>query len=121
MEHAGLLGYEKGYSILDREDSRDVVAAAIREEAEVIVYPGAGHVEAWDLAYADPALFDWLQREGAIAEAEMLRTFNCGIGMTVIIRREDAEMARELLDQAGETVTVLGEIAAGTGQVELRG
>jgi phosphoribosylformylglycinamidine cyclo-ligase len=72
-------------------------------------------------AWKRPALFDWLQREGNVPEEDLLRTFNCGIGMTVIVRREDAERARELLEQAGETVTVLGEIAAGTGQVELRG
>jgi phosphoribosylformylglycinamidine cyclo-ligase len=75
------------------------------------------HKSAWQR----PALFDWLQKEGNVPEDDLLRTFNCGIGMTVIVRREDAELARELLEQAGETVTVLGEIAAGTGQVELRG
>jgi len=72
-------------------------------------------------AWQRPALFDWLQSEGHIPEEDLLRTFNCGIGMTVILRRDDAGMARELLEQAGETVTVLGEITAGTGQVELRG
>jgi len=72
-------------------------------------------------SWTRPAVFDWLQREGNVPEDDLLRTFNCGIGMTVIVRREDAEMARELLEQAGETVTVLGEIAAGTGQVDLRG
>jgi phosphoribosylformylglycinamidine cyclo-ligase len=75
------------------------------------------HKSAWQR----PALFDWLQKEGNVPEDDLLRTFNCGIGMTVIVRREDAELARELLEQAGETVTVLGEMAAGTGQVELRG
>ena len=75
------------------------------------------HKSAWQR----PALFDWLQKEGNVPEDDLLRTFNCGIGMTVIVRREDAEIARELLEQAGETVTVLGEIVAGTGQVELRG
>jgi phosphoribosylformylglycinamidine cyclo-ligase len=75
------------------------------------------HKSAWQR----PALFDWLQKEGNVPEDDLLRTFNCGIGMTVIVRREDAELARELLEQAGETVTVLGEIVAGTGQVELRG
>ena len=72
-------------------------------------------------AWRRPALFDWLQTEGNIPEDDLLRTFNCGIGMTVIIRREDAEPARELLEQAGETVTLLGEVTAGTGQVDLRG
>jgi phosphoribosylformylglycinamidine cyclo-ligase len=72
-------------------------------------------------AWKRPALFDWLQAEGNVPEDDLVRTFNCGIGMTVIVRREDAEIARELLEQAGETVSVLGEVTAGTGQVELRG
>ena len=75
------------------------------------------HKSAWQR----PALFNWLQTEGNIPEDDLLRTFNCGIGMTVIIRREDAEPAREVLEQAGETVTLLGEVTAGTGQVDLRG
>lgn len=72
-------------------------------------------------AWRRPALFDWLKTEGNIPEDDLLRTFNCGIGMTVIVRREDAEVAQELLEQAGEAVTVLGEVTAGTGQVDLRG
>jgi len=71
-------------------------------------------------AWQRPALFDWLQAEGNIPEDDLLRTFNCGIGMAVVIRREDAEPTRELLEQAGETVTMLGEVTAGTGQVDLR-
>ncbi len=72
-------------------------------------------------AWRRPALFDWLQREGNVPEDDLLRTFNCGIGMTVIVRRADAGLARDLLEQAGETVTELGEITTGSGQVELRG
>lgn len=68
-----------------------------------------------------PAVFDWLQREGGIPDAEMLRTFNCGIGMVVIVPREEAEETAALLATAGETVTVIGEIAAGSGRVDLRG
>jgi phosphoribosylformylglycinamidine cyclo-ligase len=75
------------------------------------------HKSAWQR----PALFDWLKTEGRVPEEDLLRTFNCGIGMTVIVRREDGEVARELLEQAGETVAVLGEVTAGTGQVDLRG
>ena len=37
-----------------------------------------------------PAIFDWLQRNGNVAEAEMLRTFNCGIGMVVCVAAGDA-------------------------------
>ena len=72
-------------------------------------------------AWRRPAIFEWLQSEGAIPEVDLLRTFNCGIGMTVIVRREHAGQARELLEQAGESVSLIGDITAGTGQVELRG
>ena len=72
-------------------------------------------------AWRRPAIFEWLQSEGAIPEDDLLRTFNCGIGMTVIVRREHAGQARELLERAGESVSLIGDITAGTGQVELRG
>ena len=67
-----------------------------------------------------PAVFDWLQREGGIPDAEMLRTFNCGIGMVAIVPREEAEETAALLTGAGETVGVIGEIVAGSGRVDLR-
>ena len=63
---------------------------------------------AWPL----PPLFAWLQREGGVAEAEMHRVFNCGIGMVVIVSAPEANAARALLEAQGETVFVLGEIAA---------
>ncbi|MDE1923824.1 MAG: phosphoribosylformylglycinamidine cyclo-ligase [Gammaproteobacteria bacterium] len=61
----------------------------------------------------DP-LFDWLQANGDVAEAEMLRVFNCGIGMTVQVEARDAERALALLRAAGETATIIGEIRAGS-------
>ena len=57
-----------------------------------------------------PPLFQWLQREGQIADAEMHRVFNCGIGMAVIVAAEHAAAATELLQAAGETVHVIGSI-----------
>ncbi|HUY04625.1 MAG TPA: phosphoribosylformylglycinamidine cyclo-ligase [Rhodocyclaceae bacterium] len=57
-----------------------------------------------------PPLFQWLQREGQIADAEMHRVFNCGIGMAVIVAPEHAATATELLQAAGETVHVIGSI-----------
>jgi phosphoribosylformylglycinamidine cyclo-ligase len=72
-------------------------------------------------AWKRPALFEWLQAEGNVPEDDLLRTFNCGIGMTVIVRPEEAAAARDVLEKAGESVAVVGEITTGTGQVELRG
>jgi phosphoribosylformylglycinamidine cyclo-ligase len=55
-------------------------------------------------------LFAWLQRNGNIAESEMLRVFNCGIGMVVIVAEQDAGTASELLRAAGETVWRIGTV-----------
>jgi len=64
-------------------------------------------------AWPRPALFDWLQREGEVAEAEMHRVFNCGIGMVIALAAGDARRARELLAAAGETVFEIGRIERG--------
>lgn len=65
------------------------------------------------------AVFEWLQRTGGIADDEMHRTFNCGIGMTVIVKRSDAERATAALRATGETVFTIGEVCPGTGQVRI--
>jgi len=63
---------------------------------------------AWPL----PPLFHWLQQEGQVADAEMHRVFNCGVGMIVIVAAADAERAMSLLTQSGETVYRIGRIEA---------
>ena len=60
-----------------------------------------------------PPLFQWLQEEGQVADAEMHRVFNCGIGMIVVVAAADAERATSLLTQAGEMVYRIGRIEAG--------
>ena len=57
-----------------------------------------------------PAIFDWLQREGNVTDAEMHRVFNCGIGMVVVVGASDAERTIALLDAAGERAQVIGTI-----------
>lgn len=59
-----------------------------------------------------PPLFQWLQQHGGVADAEMHRVFNCGIGMTVIVAKENADAAMAQLQAAGETVYRIGEIRA---------
>ena len=63
-----------------------------------------------------PALFDWLKREGNVAEDEMHRVFNCGIGMAVVVAEEDAARAAETLKTAGETVYRIGRIEPHSGE-----
>ncbi|HWK01074.1 MAG TPA: phosphoribosylformylglycinamidine cyclo-ligase [Xanthobacteraceae bacterium] len=60
-------------------------------------------------------VFQWLAQAGNIEEAEMLRTFNCGIGMIVVVAADQADAAIEALNQAGERVTPIGKIASGDG------
>ncbi len=62
-----------------------------------------------------PPLFQWLQREGKVAEAEMQRVFNCGIGMAVVVAAEHADAAVRALSGAGETVFRIGRIEARKG------
>ncbi|MBS0323167.1 MAG: phosphoribosylformylglycinamidine cyclo-ligase [Proteobacteria bacterium] len=62
--------------------------------------------QAWPL----PPLFRWLQKEGNVADAEMHRVFNCGIGMVVVVAATDADRAQTLLEAAGETVYRIGRI-----------
>ncbi|HXY90433.1 MAG TPA: phosphoribosylformylglycinamidine cyclo-ligase [Xanthobacteraceae bacterium] len=62
-----------------------------------------------------PPVFRWLARTGRIAEAEMLRTFNCGAGMIVIAARKEADAVAAALAATGETATPIGEIVAADG------
>jgi phosphoribosylformylglycinamidine cyclo-ligase len=57
-------------------------------------------------------IFKWLAQAGGIAEPEMLRTFNCGIGMIVVAERDAAEAVASVLRREGETVVTLGEVMA---------
>ena len=59
-----------------------------------------------------PPLFTWLQAQGNVTDIEMYKTFNCGIGMAVIVAKEHAQSAQKLLKEAGETVFEIGTIRA---------
>lgn len=59
-----------------------------------------------------PPVFGWLAREGGMDEAEMVRTFNCGIGMIVVVADADADRVAAVLAREGETVVRLGRLEA---------
>lgn len=59
-----------------------------------------------------PEIFSWLQQAGNVAETEMLRTFNCGIGYIVCVPVAEADSAVECLSRAGEEAQVIGELVA---------
>ncbi|MCR8726383.1 phosphoribosylformylglycinamidine cyclo-ligase [Frigidibacter sp. ROC022] len=66
-------------------------------------------------AMALPPVFGWLRETGGVSEAEMLKTFNCGIGMVLAVAEDRAEALTGLLGAAGETVVQLGRVEAGQG------
>ena len=61
-------------------------------------------------SWSMPPLFTWLQAQGNITDIEMYKTFNCGIGMAVIVAKEHAAAAQKQLQDAGETVFEIGYI-----------
>ncbi len=62
--------------------------------------------DAWPL----PPLFRWLQERGNVADSEMHRVFNCGIGMVLVVAEKDAKRAQALLEKAGERVWQIGTV-----------
>ncbi|MGR3465088.1 phosphoribosylformylglycinamidine cyclo-ligase [Limimaricola sp.] len=68
-------------------------------------------LRAWSL----PPVFGWLGREGGIETAEMLKTFNAGIGMVVVVDKDRADALEALLRDTGERVHRLGHVVAGQG------
>ncbi|MCC5987779.1 MAG: phosphoribosylformylglycinamidine cyclo-ligase [Pararhodobacter sp.] len=66
-------------------------------------------------AWALPPVFGWLQAQAGIDEGEMLKTFNCGIGLVAAVAPERAEALAALLTQASETVFTLGHVQPGAG------
>jgi phosphoribosylformylglycinamidine cyclo-ligase len=59
-------------------------------------------------------VFEWLQQQGRVPDAEMYRVFNCGIGMTIQLAAADADKAMSLLREAGQEALVIGEVRSGT-------
>src|SRR5690606_12233032 len=84
------------------------------------VLPDGVHAQVDPHAWSQGPLFDWLAAQGRIAPDEMRRTFNCGIGMTLVVSADDAAAALAELAALGETAFRIGEIAAGAGGVHYR-
>jgi len=67
-----------------------------------------------------PPVFDWLMREGKVAREEMWRTFNCGVGFTVILPRDAVSAASTLLAKHGLASSLIGEIVPAQGDERVR-
>lgn len=72
------------------------------------------NTSAWEM----PEVFTWLQKEANIDETEMMRTFNCGIGMILVVPAAELENAMDLLHATGETAIAIGEIQHREGDEE---
>ena len=91
-----------------------ITGGGITENLPRVLPEGLGaeiDLDAWDIG----PLFRWLAEQGGMAEAEMLKTFNCGIGMIVAIPEGKVETARACFADAGHTVVTLGRVAEGEG------
>ncbi len=70
-------------------------------------------------AWETPPIFTWLQQQGGIDHAEMLRTFNCGIGMIVCVSSEDEEVALKKLTESGEKAFTIGSLVEADGETRV--
>ena len=64
-------------------------------------------------------IFDLIAKTGGITERDMFNTFNMGVGMSIVVRNEDAEKALQILRDAGEDPYIIGEIVKGESKIEL--
>ncbi|MDO8694544.1 MAG: phosphoribosylformylglycinamidine cyclo-ligase [Sheuella sp.] len=88
-----------------------ITGGGLLDNVPRILQPGLQahlHRDAWTM----PELFSWIQREGGVADIEMHRVFNCGIGMVVVVPAAKADAIMGAFKAAGETVYQLGDIRA---------
>jgi len=134
VAHADLEAPLDGVSLVDRlmAPTRIYVKPLLKLIAELPVH-GLAHITGGGLVENMPrvlpdgleavldsrswprgAVFDWLQRQGRVADAEMYRVFNCGIGMTVQLAAGDAQRAIAVLGALGQEALIIGDVRAGT-------
>lgn len=90
-----------------------ITGGGISENITRIIPPGLG-LEIDLSAWKQPAVFDWLQTRGQISEQEMLRTFNCGIGMVILVAADLENPICTTLTASGEPVHRIGRIVEQT-------
>jgi len=88
-----------------------ITGGGITENLPRVLPEGVGaeiDLSTWEF----PAVFKWLQEQGNVSQADMLTTFNCGIGMIVCVAKEDEEQTLKLLQEQGETAFSIGQTIA---------
>jgi phosphoribosylformylglycinamidine cyclo-ligase len=96
-----------------------ITGGGLQENIIRVVPDGLGlaiYSSAWRL----PPVFDWLQREGKVAREEMWRTFNCGIGFTLILAPGDVSAVQAALAQSGLQSWAIGEVVAAGDDARVR-
>jgi len=91
-----------------------ITGGGLTENLPRVLPEGLGatiNLSSWPL----PPVFRWLAETANMAEPELLKTFNCGIGMICVVSADRAEALKSLLEAAGETVTVIGTMTEGQG------
>ena len=84
------------------------------------VLPNNCHALVNESAWQWPELFSWMMNTANIARQEMYRTFNCGVGMIIVVAEENAEQAIEHLNAAGESAFLIGEIKDGGADTQVQ-
>jgi len=91
-----------------------ITGGGLTENLPRVMPEGLGaeiNLDAWDL----PAVFGWLAETAQISQAEMLKTFNTGIGMVLVVAADEVASVTAVLEEAGEQVVTLGTVVAGEG------
>jgi phosphoribosylformylglycinamidine cyclo-ligase len=86
-----------------------ITGGGLTENITRVIPAGLG-LEIETLSWPRPAVFDWIQRHGGITESEMLRTFNCGIGMVLLVAEPAVPAVSGMLRAQGETVNEIGRV-----------
>ncbi len=92
-----------------------ITGGGLTENLPRVLPEGVGahiHLDAWEL----PPVFQWLQKLGRITPHEMLRTFNCGVGMILVAAEAEAEDIISSLNASGETAFRIGELVPQAGE-----
>lgn len=110
-----LLPLIKGQSII--KGLAHITGGGLLENIPRVLPDGLGvtlHAGTWSI----PPIFHWLQKTGSVSATDMALTFNCGIGMVLIVSPENAEPVLTQLNAAGEDVRVIGAVNKATGDDE---
>jgi phosphoribosylformylglycinamidine cyclo-ligase len=70
-------------------------------------------------SWTPPSVFGWLAQQGAVPPAEMLRTFNCGIGLVAVVEEKNSGHVIEAFQQCGDKAVRLGHLIPGNGEAKV--